>query len=118
MIAYPVIKKRRKNAAPRPPLLPNGLLITSVQTSIPPEQVKIFFAGPITWNGSDLPVAFRLYTSDNFFDSPINVIGSGPNWLEVEFNGSVSVGAEWQVDSLIAGIMPFIAYPQAGNVTA
>lgn len=121
MITYPVIKKHRKNARPKPPLLPNGLVITSVKTSVPPEQVKIFFAGPITWNGSTVPVAFKVFTSDNFFDSPINVIGTGPNWIEVEFNGSVSVGAQWQIDSAVAGITSAIggvAWPQAGNVTA
>jgi hypothetical protein len=101
---------------------PTALIITSVHTSTPAEQVKIFFAGNITWDGSTVPSAFRADTSDGPLDGCINVIATGSNWIEVEFNGSVSVGADWRVEGPMSGITAAgggaVAWPQSGNVTA
>ena len=95
-----------------------GLLITAVHLSTPATQVKIYFAANVTWNGSDVPSAFRADTIDGPLDACINVLGTGPNWIEVEFNGDVSVGANWQVAAPMAGISPAIAWPQSGTVAA
>ena len=116
MIFYPVIKRKRKPRTPAPPL-PNGLLITSVKTTTTPTQIKIFFAANVAWNGVDVPSAFRADTSDGPLDGCINVLGTGPDWIEVEFNGGVSVGANWTVDGPMAGITPAIAWPQSGTIT-
>ena len=116
MITYPVIRKHRKNAPPKPPRLPNGLLITSVQHQL--DGLRINFEANVTWDGSTVPSAFRADTSDELLDGCINVLGTGPNWIEVEFNGSVAVGANWQVDGPMAGIAPGVAWPQAGVVLA
>lgn len=97
---------------------PKGLRITSVQTRPTPQQVRINFAGNVTWNGTDVPSAFKADTSDGPLDGCINVVGTGPNWIEVEFNGSVDVGANWQVAAPMAGMTPSIAWPQSGTVSA
>src|SRR5215831_7428806 len=93
--------RRRKPRITRPPV---GLAIVAVRTSTPAEQVKIYFSAPITWNGTDTPTSFMAYTSDGFVDSCINVIAAGSDWIEVEFNGSVAAGADWQLNGPMAGI--------------
>lgn len=107
--------RRRKPRITRPPV---GLSIVAVKTSTPPEQVKIYFSAPITWNGTDTPTAFMAYTADGFVDSCINVIATGVDWIEVEFNGSVAAGADWQVNTPLVGISPAVTWPQSGTVTA
>jgi len=107
-------RRRKRHAQPGI----TGLSITAVHTTTTPTQVKIYFAGDVTWNGTDVPSAFRADTSDGPLDGCINVLGTGPNWIEVEFNGDFSVGANWQVDGPMAGISPAIAWPQSGTVTA
>ena len=96
----------------------SGLAITLVKRSTPATQVKIFFSGNIIWNGTDTPTAFECYTSDGFMDGCIHVLASGADWIEVEFNGDVLVGAEWQVVGPMLGISQAIAWPQSGTVTA
>jgi len=93
-----------------------GLAITSVQHQV--DGLRINFASNVTWNGSDVPGAFRADTSDGPMDGCINVLATGSNWITVEFNGSVSLGAKWMVDGPMAGITPAIAWPQSGSVTA
>ena len=100
-----------------PPVPPSGLLIASVQRSGVAEQVKVFFSSNITWNGTDTPTALKVTTSDGV-ETPLDVLDTGANWIEVEFNGSVSAGAAWQVDGLMAGITPAVAWTQSGVVTA
>jgi hypothetical protein len=95
-----------------------GLSITSVQARPVPEQVRIFFSGAVAWNGADVPSAFKADTSDGPLDGCINVLAVGANYIEVEFNGAVSVGANWIVDGPMAGVGPPIAWPQAGVVSA
>ena len=106
-------RRRERRAAPNP-----GLLITAVHTTATPTQVKIYFAANVTWNGTDVPSAFKADTSDGPLDGCINVLGTGPDWIEVEFNGDVSAGANWQVAAPMAGITPAIAGPQSGVVVA
>ena len=116
VILYPLVQRKRKSRRHVGPGVPNGLLITQVQRQT--DGLRIYFAGNVAWNGLDVPSAFRADTSDGPLDGCINVLGTGPNWIEVEFNGSVSVGADWEVDAPMAGISPAVAYPQLGKVTA
>ena len=118
MILYPLAPRKRKSRRRVGSGVPNGILVTSVHLSTPATQVKIFFAGNVTWNGSDVPSAFRADTIDGPLDACINVLGTGPDWIEVEFNGNVAAGANWQVDGPMAGITPAVAWPQSGVVTA
>jgi hypothetical protein len=118
VILYPLAPRKRKSRRRVGSGVPNGILVTSVHLSTPATQVKIFFAGNVTWNGSDVPSAFRADTSDGPLDACINVLGTGPDWIEVEFNGNVAAGANWQVDGPMAGITPAVAWPQSGVVTA
>ena len=118
MITYPLKFPRQKHRRPVAKKRPSGLVITSVKRSTAPTQVKIYFEANVAWNGSDVPAAFMCYTSDGFMDSCINVLGSGPDWIEVEFNGDVLIGAEWQVEGPMNGITPAVAWPQSGVVTA
>ena len=104
-----------------PQFNPAALVIPSVQTDTPAEQVKIFFNGNVSWDGSTVPSALRCDTSDGPLDACINVIAVGSNWVEVEFNGSVAAGANWQLDAPMAGIASAtggVAWPQSGTVTA
>jgi hypothetical protein len=112
------VPRRRERHAPPGSGGANGIAITSVQLSTPATQVKIHFASNVTWNGTDVPSAFKADTIDGPLDGCINVLGSGPNWIEVEFNGDVAVGANWQVAAPMAGITPAVAWPQSGVVTA
>ena len=105
-------RRERQSSAPA------SLTISSVHHGTEPESVRIYFAGNIAWNGTDVPNAFEADTSDGPLDGCVNVLGSGPNWIEVEFNGSVSTGANWAVGGPMAGISPAIAWPQSGTVSA
>ena len=46
------------------------------------------------------------------------MLASGSDWIEVEFNAEVAIGAAWQLNGPAAGITPAVAWPQAGVVTA
>lgn len=112
------LKFRKSRGRGKPIPGPNGVLITSVHNTGTPTQVKIYFAANVVWNGTDVPSAFRADTSDGPLDGCINVLGTGPDWIEVEFNGDVATGANWAVDAPLAGILPAIAWPQSGGVTS
>ena len=113
--APPLFPRKRK---PRPKPRPlSSLTITSVEITTASTQLKITFSAAITWNGTDVPTEFKCVTSDGL-DQPINVLSTGSDWIEVEFNGSVVVGAAWQVDGLMSGISPDVAWPQNGTVAA
>jgi hypothetical protein len=114
IIIPPVFPRRRKKRAAIAAAPPIGLTITSVETATPAEQIIVRFSSAITWDGSSVPVEFKAFTSDEFFDSPINVAGVGADWIELEFNGSVSVGAAWELNGPMAGITPAVAFPQMG----
>ena len=109
-------RKRRAMGAPLPP--PLGLMITDVEITTVAQQLKVSFSGPIIWNGTDVPGEFKAFTTDGFFDSPINVIGVGADWMELEFNGAVLAGAAWELNGAMAGITPDVAWPQSGVVGA
>ena len=95
-----------------------GLLITSVELQTYTSSLTIRFSGPIAWNGVDVPQAFETTTEDGPDQGCVNVLGSGPDWITVEFNSGVEVGAPWQVTGPMAGITPAIAWPQSGTVAA
>ena len=114
----PTPSKFRKRRGTAEAQSQTGLAITSVQRHATiNEQVKIFFAAPITWDGATTPSHFSVVT-DEGRECPLDVLSAGSNWIEVEFNGAVSVGATWQLNGPAAGISPAVAWPQAGVVTA
>src|SRR5690242_8603567 len=84
--------RRRKRQLPAPPV---GLLITSVEHQSTREEVIIRFSGPVTWNGTDQPTAFEATTDDGPNQACLDVLGTGPDWIKVEFNGGVDIGAAW-----------------------
>jgi len=93
-------------------------MITSVVTAEEsPEQVRIYFAAPVAWDGVTTPSNFKAYTGDGFMDSPVDVVAAGADWVRVEFNGSVAAGAAWEVVGPLDGITPAVAWPQAGTVS-
>src|SRR5688500_10527531 len=107
--AKPRVRRTRRDAAgPASP----GLTITSVQLQVVPRQLIVRFSAPIVWNGVDVPLEFKAYTSDEFFDSPFAVVSVGADWMELEFNGAIAVGAAWEVVGAMAGITPVVAFPQ------
>jgi hypothetical protein len=77
----------------------------------------VTFSGAITWNGVDVPNAFRAFTDDGFFEGCIEVLDVGADWIRVGFNAGVAVGAAWELDSAMAGITPAVAFPQSGTVS-
>ena len=79
--------------------------------------VYVTFSAPITWNGVDVPYAFEAYTQDEVMEPCIYVFSVGANFVELEFNAPVDVGAAWQVVGAMAGITPSVAWPQAGIVS-
>ena len=95
--------------------LPNpGLAITGVHSNL--VSVAIQFSGAVVWNGVDTPTEFKAVTEDGFLDSCITVLSTGSDWIEVEFNAGVEVGAAWELQGPMAGITPAVAWPQAGTV--
>ena len=116
MIKFARRKRRNRNFRRRRDGITPGLLITAVQKTL--EGLKVSFAGSMSWDGASVPGTFRADTSDGPLDGCINVLATGSNWIEVEFNGSVDVGANWLVDGPMAGITPAVAWPQSGTVTA
>ena len=107
-------RNRKRAKAPVPVAVPPGLTITSVVPQTPAEEVKIFFAGPIVWDGVTTPSNFKAFTGDGFLDSPIDVLAVGPDWIEVEFNAGVAAGAAWELQGAMEGFTPAVAWPQAG----
>jgi hypothetical protein len=94
-----------------------GVLITSVEHQTIREEVIIRFSGPITWNGVDQPTAFEATTDDGPDQPCLDVLATGADWIRVEFNGGVDVGAAWALVGPMAGISPVIAWPQSGMVS-
>ena len=107
-------RKRRLGATPGGAA---GLLITSVEHQTTREEVIIRFSAPVTWNGTDVPANFQATTDDGPDQGCINVLGTGPDWIQVEFNGGVDVGAAWELVGAMAGITPAVAWPQSGTVS-
>ena len=108
------VPRRRERQQTKP--APAGLLITSVELQTYTSSLTIRFSGPIVWNGTDVPQAFETTTEDGPDQGCVNVLGSGPDWITVEFNSGVEVGAPWRVTGPMAGITPAIAWPQSGVV--
>lgn len=104
---------RRKQQ--RPPFSA-GVVITSVEHQTTREEVIVRFNGPITWDGETVPSNFEATTDDGPDQGCINVLGTGPDWIKVEFNGGVDVGAAWELVGEMAGITPRVAWPQNGEV--
>ena len=107
-------RPRRRTKARTAPPTPFGLLIVDVFTT--GSECVVTFSGPITWDGSTIPANFQAFTSDEDFQSCINVLETGANWIKVEFNASVDAGAAWQLIGSMDGITPAIAWPQNGTV--
>jgi hypothetical protein len=101
---------------------PGGVTITSVEHQATREEVIIRFSGPITWNGVDQPTAFEATTDDGPNQPCLDVLATGTDWIRVEFNGGVDVGAAWELTGEMAGISGTggarVAWPQSGVVTA
>jgi hypothetical protein len=117
IIPVPFRRRRRRRRPPQVPSAGPGLAIVSVVPQVPREQVRVYFAGPIAWDGATTPSNFRAYTQDGFMDSPVDVIAAGEHWIEVEFNGGLDAGAAWAVVGPLDGITPAVAWPQAGAVS-
>ena len=114
----PPYRPRRSRGKRRTQAAPAGLMIASVTLSESSDyQLVVTFSAPVTWNGVDVPAEFQATTSDGPGESCINVVTMGPDWIEVEFNGSIEVGADWSVDSPMSGISPIVAAPQSGVVS-
>ena len=94
-----------------------GVLITSVEHQTTREELIIRFDAPITWDGETVPTNFEATTDDGPDKGCINVLGTGPDWIKVEFNGGVNVGAAWELVGEMAGITPRVAWPQSGVVS-
>ena len=109
---------RRRERAKLPSAGPAGLTIVEVQRMVINEQIKVYFSGPVSWNGVDIPSSFKADTSDGPLDSCINVLSVGADWIELEFNGAVTVGGAWALEGPMAGISPAVSFPQSGTVTA
>ena len=108
-------KRPRRHARHAP--TPAGLLITSVEHQAIREEVIIRFSGPVTWNGVDQPTAFEATTDDGPDQACLDVLATGTDWIKVEFNGGVDVGAAWELVGPMVGITPAIAWPQSGVVS-
>ena len=105
-------RKRRLGAA-----APTGVLITSVEHQTTREEVIIRFSAPVTWNGVDVPSNFEATTDDGPDQPCLDVLATGADWIKVEFNGGVDVGAAWELVGAMAGITPAVAWPQSGTVS-
>ena len=105
-------KARRPSVAP-----PAGLTIINVTPGTAPGLLYVEFSAPISWNGVDVPYAFEAYTQDEVMEPCIYVNSVGANFVELEFNVPVDVGAAWQVNAAMAGITPAVAWPQSGVVS-
>ena len=108
---------RRRKRQPGGAAAPTGLLITSVEHQTYTASLTIRFNGPITWNGTDVPQAFETTTEDGPNQGCVNVLGSGPDWITVEFNSGVEIGARWELTGAMAGVTPLVAWPQSGTVS-
>src|SRR5437762_12612880 len=105
--------RRNRHAIARPaPPPPLGLTITSVVFIPATSELIVSFSGPIVWNGIDVPSEFKAFTQDGYFDPPTAVLGAGPDWIHLDFNAGAPPGSAWQVDGLMTGITPAIAWPQ------
>ena len=104
----PPFRRRRGKARPA------GLAIVSVLTQ--GAELVVTFSGPITWDGSTVPSAFQAFTTDEDFQSCINVNEVGAAYVKLEFNADVDAGAAWQLVGPMAGISPAVAWPQTGVV--
>ena len=114
----PLIPRFRKDRRGRIKRLGrSGLLITAVQHQTTREEVIIRFSGPVTWNGVDQPTTFEATTDDGPDQPCLDVLASGADWIKVEFNAGVDVGAAWELVGEMAGITPRIAWPQNGTVS-
>ena len=69
-------------------------------------------------NGVDVPQNFQTTTEDGPDQGCVNVLGSGADWITVEFNSNVTVGGPWTIVGEMAGITPAVAWPQSGTVAA
>ena len=117
LIERPPMTVRKRPPRPRPVRTPNGLLIVSVVRQASDTQLKITFAAPVAWNGTDVPSAFMAYTNDGFMDGCIGVNDTGADWIIVEFNAGVDPGVPWELNAAMAGITPGVAFPQNGTVS-
>jgi len=118
MIPFARRKRRNRNFRRRKNGITPGLAITAVEHQTTREEVIIRFSGAIAWNGVDQPTAFEATTDDGPKQACLDVLASGPDWIKVEFNGGVDVGAAWALAGAMAGISPPVAWPQSGIVTA
>lgn len=110
----PIPPKFRKSRSRTKPVNTGGLAITSVITS--GSEVAVHFSGPVAWDGVTVPSAFQAFTTDEQFQSCINVTEVGAAFVKLEFNAGVDPGAAWILTGPMAGITPDIAWPQSGTV--
>ena len=103
--------RRRK---PVEPGTPSGLVITSVAVQGADSQLRVTFSSNITWDGETIPTAFTAYTHDGYLDACIAVVGTGSNYVDLEFNAGIDVGAAWELNGTMEGISPAILVPQSG----
>ncbi|HEX3355953.1 MAG TPA: hypothetical protein VHS31_03135 [Tepidisphaeraceae bacterium] len=95
-----------------------GLTIVNVTVGDLTFNLKVFFSAPIAWDGSTVPFAFSAFTNDGVMEGCIYVDAVGADWIEVEFNADVSVGAAWQLEAAMDGITPAVRWPQNGTVAS
>ena len=115
-IVPPKYQKRntlpKKKAQSAPP--PTGLTITSVVVQGADSQLRVTFSANITWDGETIPTAFQAFTHDGYLDACIAVVGTGSNYVDLEFNAGIDVGAAWEINAPMDGISPAILVPQSG----
>jgi hypothetical protein len=116
MIIIPKKPRRRRRLPSAERAQPGGLRIASVVNGSAPERLRINFAANVTWNGVGRPLSFQAYTGDEFMDSALDVVETGTDWIEVDFNAEVTLGAAWQLIAPLDGIAPAVAWPQNGDV--
>lgn len=106
--------RRRKRRRPPASGAPGLTIVSVVSTG---SEVVVQFSDSITWDGSTVPSAFQAFTTDEDWQSCINVTETGASYIKVEFNAGVDPGAGWALDGPMAGITPDIAWPQGGTVS-